>query len=384
MSISKSICPSLILIFVSASFLDAQPTPDWNRRVTGLTMSEAAGSTFDVTAEWRIDLVGSTSVPVELGTGVDLLVNTGTTGGNDSPDCVIWEVNDGVACSTAADGTICGTATISGLGANLTCDSSTGTCSTPTLSTTFTGVALTNGDIVEVLLRPAPGAQPDPAPGSDDEGGLRFGSWNRRITDLSAVPSPGMPPGFWDVTASIVVEVTHGASVPLNLGMETEPVADECCLEACCCPPCSTECGGGGCGGGGGSTQDINIGIGELQESMLACPSGTCPGTCGFITSNGNTSSMTCSADDCVCRSDPIILTWQAIPVDPGDPIVVVLRPVPGALPELPGFGDDESSFDTGPDVPALGQSGLLTMFLSIVVVGIFLGRKRRFENICS
>ena len=38
-----------------------------------------------------------------------------------------------------------------------------------------------------------------------------------------------------------------------------------------------------------------------------------------------------------------------AVPVDPGDEIMVLLRPAPGALPELPGFGDDDAH---GADLP--------------------------------
>ncbi len=55
---SRIVC--VLAVLSLASTVTAQPQPSWNRRVTGvpITTSAAGGAgTYDVTAEWRIDLV---------------------------------------------------------------------------------------------------------------------------------------------------------------------------------------------------------------------------------------------------------------------------------------------------------------------------------------
>jgi hypothetical protein len=49
---------------------------------------------------------------------------------------------------------------------------------------------------------------------------------------------------------------------------------------------------------------------------------------------------------DCGCLwidAQPVPI-FEAVPLNPGDVIEVILRPVPGALPELPGFPDDDEA----------------------------------------
>lgn len=57
----------LAFVLVLAPSVVAQPQPSWNRRVTGLAITTAPGGpagTYDVKAEWRIDLEGSSSSTV--------------------------------------------------------------------------------------------------------------------------------------------------------------------------------------------------------------------------------------------------------------------------------------------------------------------------------
>ncbi len=64
-------------VLALAPSVTAQPRPSWNRRVTGLAITTTAGGpagAYDVTAEWRIDLEGISTSPVELVSAVYLSI----------------------------------------------------------------------------------------------------------------------------------------------------------------------------------------------------------------------------------------------------------------------------------------------------------------------
>jgi hypothetical protein len=53
---------------------------------------------------------------------------------------------------------------------------------------------------------------------------------------------------------------------------------------------------------------------------------------------------------------------FEAVPADPGDELTVVLRPVPGALPELPGFPEDDEESRPAPCIGDLDGDGFVTV----------------------
>lgn len=373
---------ALIVMLLTMATADAvvlgQPVPAWNRRVTGISLTEAPTGGFDVTAEWRIDLEGSSSVPVEIGADVDLSIAGGPPTTTTAEECLIWDLGDGGAfdCTGRPDGTTCGTASISGTPVSLTCDADTETCSTPLSSATFPAIPLMVEDVVVVLLRPAPGALPDSSPADDDDGRLTFGTWNRKLVSVDLVPTSGAPPNTFDITAQVLIEKFNAATVPLNLGIDTVPVVGECCEDPCCCPACSPECGGTGCGNDVPLTwPDVPT---EDNVSGELCPALGCTGSCGSVTGPIGTFAANCNNVDCVCRSDLLTLTWPAVFASPGDVITVILRPAPGALPELPGFGDDEMSIAVPGPIPTVSEWGILVMALSLATAGsVVFGRRR-------
>lgn len=149
---------------------DADPSDDggpfivdtWNRRVTRLLSSPGSGEgLFDLEVGWTLDLESSATLPLELGTTVDLKVNGATQTSSDNPECIIWDIADSCA-------------TVSGMTLALLCPGGA-SCSLPPFAVVFPDIALEPGDVITVILRPAPGALPE-LPGSpeDDELELLF------------------------------------------------------------------------------------------------------------------------------------------------------------------------------------------------------------------
>ncbi len=370
----------VVLTLGSQTTVLAQVAPTFNRRVTGISLAESSSGGFDVTAEWRIDLAGTQAIDVQVGSTVELRIGGTTHSTTDAEECLIWDLGSGGGdCSIDPDGTTCGSATFGTVTpVVLTCDS--GVCSSPTITSVFPSVPLVVEDEIMVILRPAPGAAPDDLPNDDDEGILTFGSWNRRLVSLEVTPASGGGPTLFDVTAQVIIEISAGSTVPLKVGIDTEPQAgDPCCTEACCCPSCSTECGGSGCGSSPGSFFDVFLHeAGPVGPQVAAgggilpfvCTAGTCTESCASgNTGAGATFTATCQPGDCACHTEPLTLTWTGVTFQPGDEIMVILRPAPGALPELPGFEDDDLLIATAPGdpIPAASTWGMMAFVLAIL-----------------
>lgn len=372
----RAIYASILFAGVGAADVLAQPSPAWNRRLTGIALTADEAGGFDVTAQWRIDLEGSSSAPVELGTAVDLSVNGGAPTTTESEDCLIWDIVGpfGPICAGQPDGTICGSASISGTPVDLTCDAETETCSTPVLTGSFPIAALADGDEITALLSPTAAAMSDSLPNDDDDGLLTFGSWNRKIVSVDVAPTPGGGPNQFDVSAEVVLEIDGDSTVPLDLSIDTEPAADECCQEACCCPSCSTECNGGGCGG---NNNLVISNIGASGKSIAPpCTGPPCGGACATGTHNGTILTLSCDPSDCICRSGPVILTWTGLTLLPNDDVFVILRPAPGALPELPPFDDDSMTGVVPGVVPAISDWGVAILALLTMTAGTVMFRR--------
>ncbi len=185
---------------------------------------------------------------------------------------------------------------------------------------------LMTGDVVEVLLRPTPGALPD-SDSSDDSLSIAFNGdpifWDRRVVDVSATPSPAGD-SFFDIDVEIGVQANYDG--PLNLAMELDVLVEGVLVQTVPVPQLDLPLLWNQCAGACGSPC-----VTQLDGSPV-------PGLC--VLDNG----------DGVCKCEYSIITpIPAVPVDPGDEIVVILRPAPGALPELPGFPEENDEGSTRP-----------------------------------
>lgn len=178
------------------------------------------------------------------------------------------------------------------------------------------------GDEIMVLLRPAPGAWPD---GDDSDNQLiqNFNGtpifWDRYLSAATTTPSP-LGDQFFDVWVEVDIVTNYDGeldtTVELDLlinGVSAGPPVPP--LPPCNLPITSTQCAAG-CGAVCVYMVDDAIGVCEKSE--------TNPNFCpcyahGYHSAN-----------------------WVGVEIDPDDVIEVTLRPVPGALPELPGFDEDD------------------------------------------
>ena len=253
---------------------------------------------------------------------------------------------------------------------SLTCDADTETCATPPFTVSFSGVSPNVNDTLTITLTSTSGAERDTQT-DDDTGTLSFGSWNRRLVSLIVVPTPGAPAETYDATAEVLIELTAGATVPLDLGMDTEPVGDPCCEEACCCPPCAKACQGAGCGG----TTPIQI-ISLSTASVIICPGPACDTLCAIGANAAVTFSATCDPGDCVCRSETITLQWSGLSLTAGAEVFLNLQPAEGALPELQTDDDMITQILPGP-IPTVSAWGFVVISMLLLTTGTLVLRTR-------
>jgi hypothetical protein len=197
---------------------------------------------------------------------------------------------------------------------------------------------LTPGDEIMVLLRPAPGALPETDP-SDDIGLVELGTWNRRIISVSS--SPGTP-GHVDLQVTWAIDLLGDSTLPVELG-------GRFLIES------------------GGTPQPGNT---TDQDECLIWDLGS-----GGASVSGMQVTLECDAG--VCSTPAMITPIPDVPEPPVGPIGVIIRPTPGALPELPGFpGDDEVEIVP---VPALSSVPAIFQALALGIGGVItLIRRRR------
>lgn len=304
----------------------ASAQPAWNRHVEAISIvpDDTATGVADVTVILTAWGEGSSSVPLDLTTEIELSVNgtvqavevipVGVDPGNGG--CV-----DGAGC-----GGSCGTGAANGQAASLICRA-TGSCDPicdcacgfPNIAYPIPGVGMSPGDEIMVLLRPAPGALPD-SDTSDDQLIVIYDQpifWDPRIenAEIDFVEVAG---GGYQ--ANVEVSGTFFHSGLLSLGP--------------------------------GGSQDLSVqvqvvkdGVPVEQVSLNFAPvplSGAC--SCGNVCGSYNGLDHTCIpyyAGGCNCGW-PWLAQIPDCPVDPGDELTILLRPAPDALPTLPGFEDDD------------------------------------------
>jgi hypothetical protein len=132
--------------------------------------------------------------------------------------------------------------------------------------------------------------------------------WNRKAEGVSVLPAPVAGP-FFDITFSASIEAAD-LDGPSNLPTELEIRVN------------------------GLPVHMVGIG-GEFSP----------PG-------HANCAGLNCGSEPCFCAPPPVVCERGAAIISavattslqPGDEIIVLLRPARGALPELPGFPDDEET----------------------------------------
>jgi hypothetical protein len=334
-----------LLVGVLPSWASHAQGTDWNRQVARILLDETTTSgEYDVRA--RFDILASgidTSAPSDVSTEVEVRVNGGTVGTGVVPVSVTSTTPS--SCVPAACGGSCGGGTFDGASGVMGCrpdGAAACECASPELEFALPMVPLQPGDEIMVLLRPAPGALPDADP-SDDIGILSFGSWNRTLESFDVEPDPAGPGSI--IRANFHVQLFEQNSLPLPMDTRItfeqngSPVGDEIMVILMPAPGAQPFCAPAACGAG----------------------------VCGQADVNGVGNDMFCDPVECDCRLQGLSLQIPTpTPVPPGDEITVILRPAPGALPELPGFGDDELP---RPDpVPAMRAVGLLVAGGGIVI----------------
>jgi len=227
-------------------------------------------------------------------------------------------------------GGTCGSGVTNGMTAALLCID--GQCQYPPITNTVpTPSSLQPGDVVVVILSPSPGALPD-SNTADDSRILTMGTdpigWNRGVKNVTLTPSVPVGPITEVATFDVFFDVEYssfGLTEQLRLGVEPvlmingspSPISPVGCNDwianpSDLCQVCTLfQCGTASCGG-----QNVQL-------------------LCRVIENEFNLSFC-----GCVGESQ---YSFPGVSLLPTDVVKVVLRPAPGALPELPGFGDDDN-----------------------------------------
>jgi len=273
----------------------AQIIESWNRKVEAFSVTPSVGAAadlFDIRAFISLSTTTQSTV-IDLGTEMVILVN----GERYSVQQVVPEAGN------------------------------------DNLVATQPGVPLQPEDEIMVLLRPSPGAAPEPNQADDSLvqpfNGLEI-CWNRKIVAMSIVPTPtgagatlaGGLPTTYDVQVEADVQASYDGA--LNLASELE-------LRINGVPTAHSP---------------------SASDWLVFNPCVECGLPCAFTLEGEARGSCEIQNEDlyCPCRSPGFAsMTFLAVPAEPGDIIEVILRPVPGALPELPGFPDDDEEREPVP-----------------------------------
>jgi hypothetical protein len=310
----------------------AQEPSQWNRRVESISILPDAGTTnqFVVRGYFSID-ANEITEKKDLSTILEFRVNgividqqigrfSVEPSGTSSP-CGTCDFFDICSCGTNPQTGVFG-------------------CECGSLLTFFTTTtSLQPSDEIMVILYPAPGALPEQSGQTGDDqlivtyqGRALF--WERRLVNVSIEPAVIDPDSFFDVFVDVGLSANYDGQ--LNLGTDVQVLV----------------------GGVEYTTVPLTIPDDITWSSCV----GTCAGQdCAFILAGptGFCTSTLVGWTDCECALGNIPqLVIPAVPAPSGDEIMVLLRPAPGALPELPGcIPSLRSDMDDDCDVDAFDYS---------------------------
>lgn len=269
--------------------------------------------------------------PVDVSTTVVVMIN-GAPVGMDAIQLSINPLSVG-----PCGGVSCGQGATNGMAASLLCLE--GGCQFPPLTASVPIPAPSPGDEIQIMLIPSPGAIAEVDPQGDrweiDFDG-EFVGWNRRIKNVSITPSGasgGQESTLYDVHFDLEY-AQFGMTAHADLGIKPmllvngEPTnapfagctnwiaspSSECTII------CDADCGTANCGG---SSSDLDCRPTENDYGQLFC---ACIGELAY--------------------------SFLGVELSPGDEVMVIVRPSISALPELPGFDND----NTGAPAPGCPQ----------------------------
>ena len=325
----------------------------WNRRVTEIRLDETTtAGVYDIRAGFEVLAGGGASATLSnVDTEIEFFINSLSVG-----TVVVSVAPTGAtpsSCAPAACGGSCGGGSFGGTSGMMSCqpDGAAGCdCVSPPLEGVLPMQPLQPHDYLEILLRPSPGALPD-SDSTDDTGELRFGSWNRVLDSIEVEPDPAGPGSI--IRANFHVEIFEQNTLPLPL--DTRITFEQN----------ATTVG-----------DEIMVLLRPSPGGIPFCAAVACSATlCGSMDVNGASNDMFCDPVECDCRLEGLNLEVATpAPVPPSEPLKVILKPAPGALPELPGFGDDE--LDRVP-VPAFTRGGLAAIAILLGIAALWLVRRR-------
>lgn len=321
--LALTLLTAIIGLGAMASALPAQSS--YNRAMRDLSIVPEEGGGYRLYALWEV-CVESSSVPLDLGLNVQwnvngLLVESTEQAVTSSFASPCFDAAGG--CLTGPCGEWIGP---DGEIYEGQCrqDPVTDACQCCQLFYTESEVVeLQPGDEIMVLLMRLATALPEPDMSDNGLSHIFEGPvapTTRRVIDLSIVPSPtggdvlqvewatevGGVSGY-PVDLSTTIEVVVGGAVVASVDQVVEPPT-----------------------GGVSLCEGCPLGI----CAMFMIDGDSVPGECTFVE----------DVEACVCRATVV----ELIPIPTITEGVIILRPVPGALPELPGFPDDEG--EIGPE----------------------------------
>ena len=334
----------------------AHAQSQWNRAVKGVSVIPSPGGSageFDVHVIWSAGVSDDLSTTLDLSTQVDLFVGTALVSSDQTQLQILPRdvgcVDTGMDCSRSD----CGRGFVNGVINTMFCFEDFGcvgiecgcSCQFPPLATRFSQVSLRPEDEIMVLLRPAPGALPDGTTHDDvwhmPPGGAPV-FWDRQITDVELIQTRA---GEVDVNVS-TRSVIRGIPADTDLGYTIVIEVDGQAVR--------------------------NFPVPNIWAPATICPGGCLGQVCGvFDGVDAFCDESATYPGTCVCAGASQSFPCPAIAVLPGQRVTVILRPTPGALPELPGFPEDEEEVE----IPCPGDftgDGRVTTADLTVLLGAF------------
>ncbi|MEC9372232.1 MAG: hypothetical protein VYC34_00235, partial [Planctomycetota bacterium] len=345
----KRLTTALLLSTVAfAAAAPAEAGPRWNRKLEAVsvipdpasaqTLGGSTNNLKQIGVALHARLNETISATLDLSTEVELFVN-GQSRGRQIIQLIIL-ANSGGGCSDNNCGGSCGNYVQDGFTDNMLCiTESVGpngadcACRTPSITANFPGIPTDSGDVIEVILRPAPGAAPEAD--TSDDASIRFFDgdnifWNRSIKNArieqEIIGGQERDVVKFDVDAfgnmnGQQANIAWLVQVVVNGNVEFSEFACQGLFIASPggCEDCGNQCHVGGCNGG-------SVVLDCAPQEVFGLPTIAC-----YCTSTTSYS--------------------YALPIDfiPFPQVRIILVPVPGALPELPGLEGDDS-VDLGVD----------------------------------
>lgn len=321
----------LLLAFFTCladSSLHAQTGSGYDRDAAVLVFPPAPGGGASTRALVRILARSGMAAGDDASTVAELQVN-GTTVAVRTWDVSLADGGDPGACALDCGSSGCGGMYVDGVFNTMTCHDLGNDCACGHWFAWDPGYEPIPGDELMILLRPAPGALPDPDPTNDAHVRVFDGStsgWNRWIEAVE-VQDQGDGTTTVSLDPRLVLSNVGDTGAPsFDLSFAVEMYDSN------------------------GRTVQTEIVSMSLSGDILlggGC-NATCPDeVCGSIDAFPHfVVDATCMSPpqwegNCGCGGGGTILIPD-IPTPPGGIAKVVLKPVPGALPELPGFEEDD------------------------------------------